>query len=64
MDIKFDLQQQNGVKAYRIVNLTDKTVNTYVLKNHRFSGCKLATNGTVLKSSTFQNLSFSIENIL
>lgn len=63
MDIKFDLYQENGVKEYWIVNPTDETVYIYVLEHEKYIGLKPATNGTLLKSPTFENLSFPVKNI-
>lgn len=63
MDIKFDLYQENCVQEYWIVNPTDETVYIYVLQNDKYIGLKIATNGTLLKSPTFENLSFPVKNI-
>lgn len=63
MDIKFDLYQENGVKEYWIVNPTDETIYIYVLDHEKYIGLKPATNGTLLKSPTFENLSFPVKNI-
>ena len=63
IDLKFDLYQENGVQEYWIVNPTDETVFIYVLENDNYIGLKPAINGTILKSPTFTNLSFSVKNI-
>jgi Uma2 family endonuclease len=63
MDIKFDLYQENGVKEYWIVNPTDETIYIYVLDHEKYIGLKPATNGTLLKSPTFEILSFPVKNI-
>jgi Uma2 family endonuclease len=63
MDIKFDLYQENRIKEYWIVNPTDETVYIYVLENDKYIGLKPATNDTLLKSPTFENLNFPVKDI-
>ena len=63
MDVKFDLYQENGVKEYWIVNPTDETVYIYFLENDKYIGLKPATIGTILKSPTFEELTFTVKNI-
>jgi Uma2 family endonuclease len=63
MGIKFDLYEENGVKEYWLVELSEKVVYVYILKDGKFIGLKPFTEDDEMRSSLFKDLRFPVEDI-
>ncbi len=63
MDYKFSIYEEAGVKEYWLVHPTDKNVQIFVLENGIYIGLKPYTEGEMLTSRTFPELSFSTDEI-
>lgn len=60
MTHKHELYQEAGVLEYWMVNLLDKTIFIYVLKNGIFSGQQPLVEENQIKSPLFPQLDFKI----
>jgi Uma2 family endonuclease len=61
MDVKFDSHKENLVREYWLVDPASETALIHVLKNNKFVA--LMNRTQLIKSPTFQNLSFPVKNI-
>lgn len=63
MDYKFSIYEEAGVSEYWIVHPTDKNIQVFVLQNGIYIGLKPATEGEIITSRTFPELSFSTDDV-
>lgn len=63
MGIKFDLYEENRVKEYWLVDLSEKIVYVYILRDDNFIGLKPFTEDDEMRSSLFTDLRFPVEDI-
>ena len=63
LTIKFDLYEENGVQEYWIVNLFEKQVFIYVLKDGKYIGSRPYILETEIQSPTFPELKFEVDKI-
>jgi len=63
MSHKYELYQEAGVLEYWMVNLLDKTIFIYVLKNGVFIGQQPLTEDSQIKSPLFPQLNFQVADI-
>lgn len=62
-DLKFRIYEEAGVFEYWIVHPTDKNIQVFVLQNGIYIGLKPFTEGEIITSKTFPELSFSTDEI-
>lgn len=62
-DIKYRIYEEAGVLEYWIVHPTDKNIQVFVLQNGIYIGLKPATEGEIITSTTFPELSFSTDEV-
>ena len=60
MNEKFEVYEEAGVREYWLVNLYDKHIIMYILKDGQFIGLKPFIEDTTLYSSIFPNLSIEL----
>lgn len=63
MDYKFSIYEEAGVLEYWIVHPTDKNIQVFVLQNGIYIGLKPVTEGEIITSRTFSELSFSTDDV-
>ncbi|QOR73230.1 Uma2 family endonuclease [Cruoricaptor ignavus] len=62
-DNKYRIYEENGVKEYWIVHPGEKNVQQFVLQGEIFIGLKPATEGEILQSRIFPQLSLSVSEL-
>lgn len=62
-DLKFRIYEEAGVFEYWIVHPTDKNIQVFVLQDGIYIGLKPFTEGEIITSKTFPELSFSTDEI-
>ena len=62
-DLKYRIYEEAGVLEYWIVHPTDKNIQVFVLQNGIYIGLKPATEGEIITSKTFPELSFSTDEV-
>lgn len=63
MDYKFSIYEEAGVLEYWMVHPTEKSIQVFVLQNGIYIGLKPVTEGEIITSKTFPELSFSTDEI-
>ena len=63
LETKFQLYEEAGVLEYWTVHPTDKNIQIFVLQNGIYIGLKPVTEGEIITSKTFPELSFSTDEI-
>lgn len=63
MNIKFDLYQENGVREYWMVHISEKAIFAYVLENGKFIGLKPFTADMQMQSAIFPELKFKVKEL-
>lgn len=63
MSIKFDLYEENGVKEYWMVDLTEKVIYVYILKDNKFIGLKPFIEEDEIFSTLFPELRFGVREV-
>ncbi len=63
MDLKYSIYEEAGVLEYWLVHPTDKNIQVFVLENGIYIGLKPVTEGQIMTSRTFPELSFSTAEI-
>lgn len=62
-DNKYRIYEENGVKEYWIVHPGEKNVQQFVLQGEIYIGLKPATEGEILQSRIFPQLSLSVSEL-
>ncbi|KQT22318.1 restriction endonuclease [Chryseobacterium sp. Leaf404] len=62
-DLKYRIYEEAGVFEYWIVHPTDKNIQVFVLQDGIYIGLKPFTEGEIITSKTFPELSFSTDDI-
>ncbi|MGA9213365.1 Uma2 family endonuclease [Kaistella sp.] len=62
-DLKYSIYEEASVSEYWIVYPTDKNIQVFVLQSGIYIGLKPATEGEIITSRTFPELSFSTDEI-
>ena len=63
LDLKYSIYEEAGVLEYWTVHPTDKNIQIFVLQNGIYIGLKPVTEGEIITSKTFPELSFSTDEI-
>ncbi len=63
MDYKYSIYEESGVSEYWLVHPTDKNIQVFVLQNGIYIGLKPVTEGEIIISKTFPELSFSTDEV-
>jgi Uma2 family endonuclease len=63
MDYKFSIYEESGVLEYWLVHPADKNIQVFILENGIYIGLKPVTEGEIITSKTFPELSFSTDEV-